>query len=76
MPGSARPIRVLTVSSGLPLALLDAILTAAETALLAQGASRVWLAVGERPLTVMAEFDAAELAEVARDRAFVGEERT
>jgi hypothetical protein len=48
-------IRIMTVSDSAPVAVLDKVLTAAEAALEAAGAQRVWVERESRALAVMAE---------------------
>lgn len=48
-------IRVLTVTSSAPLAVLDRVLTAAEDALEDAGAERIWVERDATAITVMAE---------------------
>ncbi|MDF1603167.1 hypothetical protein [Nocardioides sp. YIM 152315] len=52
-------VNVLTVSSGLPMALKDALLTRAEAVLNDHGASRIWIDPAQPGTTVLAEFPAA-----------------
>lgn len=49
-------VHVLTVSSGLPLSLLDALLTRTEAVLHQYGAARVWIDPTGPGTTVLAEF--------------------
>ena len=46
---------IFTLAPNLPFALVDRLLTAAETALTAGGASRVWVDPNTRDIAVMAE---------------------
>jgi hypothetical protein len=55
MHSQMRTLRVLHLSSDLPPAVLDQILTAAEQALEDHGASRIWTAAEHRGVTVLAE---------------------
>jgi hypothetical protein len=48
--------QILTVSSSLPLRLMDDLLTRTESVLQAHGASRVWIDQTRPGLTVVAEF--------------------
>ena len=49
-------MQVLTVNRSMPSTALDRILTATEEALLALGASRIWIDTNAAPLSVMAQF--------------------
>jgi actin-like ATPase involved in cell morphogenesis len=53
-------IRILTVSDSTPVAVLDKVLTAAEDALEAAGAQRVWVESESMALAVMAELPVAQ----------------
>ena len=55
-----REIHVLTVSSSLPIGLLDELLTTTEALLHANGAARVWIDPGQPGISVLAEFAAAD----------------
>jgi len=48
--------QILTVSSSLPMALMDDLLTRTESVLEAHGACRVWIDQSRPGLTVVAEF--------------------
>jgi hypothetical protein len=51
-------VHVLTVSTGLPIPLQDALLTRTEMTLHEHGASRVWVDPAQPGTTVLAEFPA------------------
>ena len=54
-----RPVhefQILTISSSLPMGLMDELLTRTETVLQHHGASRVWIDQSQPELTVRAEF--------------------
>lgn len=53
---TVREVHVLTVSSNLPMGLLDDLLTSAETLLHKHGASRVWIDAAQPGNAVLAEF--------------------
>ncbi|MFC7497443.1 MULTISPECIES: hypothetical protein [unclassified Nocardioides] len=65
-------VHVLTVSSGLPLELLDALLTRTEAILEEHGASRIWIDPAQPETTVMAEFSGTPAPSVPQDLAGVG----
>jgi hypothetical protein len=48
-------IRILTISDSAPVAVLDKVLTAAEDALEAAGAQRIWVERDSMALAVMAQ---------------------
>lgn len=49
-------VQILNVSSNLPVALLDDLLTCTESVLQVHGASRVWIDAAQPGTTVVAEF--------------------
>ncbi|MBA2952408.1 hypothetical protein HZF07_01700 [Nocardioides sp. CGMCC 1.13656] len=51
--------QILTLSSSLPMGLMDEILTRTETVLQDHGASRIWIDRSQPGLTVLAEFPTA-----------------
>ena len=61
-------LHVLTVAPGLPLWLLDHVLTDVEQSLVEAGACRVWIDPGLPDLAVLAELPQEEAQEEAADR--------
>ena len=60
MPSSRCTRQVLVLSAGLPTAVVDAILTATESALLHQGATGIRLDTSQPGLVVLADFPVAD----------------
>ena len=61
-----REVHVLTVSSSLPVNLLDELLTRTESVLHEHGASRVWIDLNQPGTAVLAEFPEVVSAPVPR----------
>lgn len=67
MPGSIRSTHVLTLPAGLPAPLVDAILTATESALVREGAGRIRLETSQHDIVVVADLPGPEAALDAED---------
>jgi hypothetical protein len=67
MQGSTRTTQVLTLPAGLPAPLVDAILTAAEEALVNQGARRIRLETSQHDTVVVADLPATAPRAAERD---------